>query len=321
MAYPGERRYMNKIWDDLIDHVANAWRTTLAAGSAVVGRVAIDHTTPGDTDMVESRPSCRRNAGADPRDGGVTAADKLAQIANVDPTSDLGAGMGSLSQSTTYYTTAIPRNYHGAAAVTAAIDTQATGAYGANTGAIQITIPQVVGADFYDVFLSTDAAPKWVGRISEAQRAAGDYMIDAVGGISIGGGNPPGTVRINVAGTGLQTSNAIFAYNNGYLPERVVASDGYINCAGYSRAHIYVSLGITGLDVAPVLSIVPFLRGQDGGWYQCELRPLSLLGATGCSLMQDFEMDVDGATGLTVLVDTIAGSAFGYSASFWVELA
>lgn len=36
MAYPGERRFANKLWDDLIDHAQDAWRVTgTAAGGAV----------------------------------------------------------------------------------------------------------------------------------------------------------------------------------------------------------------------------------------------------------------------------------------------
>ncbi len=45
---------------------------------------------------------------------------------------------------------------------------------------VDLTIPQVVGAEYYDIFFSVDANPLWVARITEAQRAAG-CRVTAVG--------------------------------------------------------------------------------------------------------------------------------------------
>lgn len=119
-----------------------------------------------------------------------------------------------------------------------------------------------------------------------------------------------------MAGTGIQSDNGVFAQSNSYRPATVTA----INCAGRSKAHILVKLALTDLRSAPSLSVVPFVANQVSAndWHQGRLEPLSLLGGLGQSLEQDFVLDVDGSTGLVVLVDAIGGQ--GAAASVWVEL-
>jgi hypothetical protein len=302
-----------------LKNLLRALNVNQGAPGATAWPVSISQGTPGTSNLVESKPSCRRNAGALHRSG-ITAVDKVPDLANTDlSTADNGAGTGSLNQSTTYYVTAIPRNALGTCKVAATINTQITGAYGANTGSIRLTIPQRTGATHYGIYLSTDAAPKWVGSITEAQRAAGDYEITAVGVVSAGGGNPPGTVDINVAGTQIQTSHPIFALNTAYITAGITP----INCAGYSRAHVLVELTLADLRSAPACAILPFLLNQLSTHY-CAGEYISLgvsgpLSASGSTLMQDFYLDVDGATGLIVAIGALSGQTA--TVSIWVELA
>ena len=235
---------------------------------------------------------------------------------------DNGAGTGSLNQNTTYYVAAIPGNRWGPTKIFTP-DSIGTAAYGANDGSLRLTIAQGVGpnasvAEWYDLFLSTDAAPKWVARVTEAQRAAGDFEVTAVGTVAAGGGNPPGTIDVNVAGTGQQTSAANFAQSNAYVPN-VAAGITSINCANFSKAYIYASLVVTDLRSAPSLSIVPFFYNTIGTeWHQGNLEVVNVLQALGQSLKQTFVLDVNGEDGLRILVDTIAGQAA--AASIWYEL-
>jgi hypothetical protein len=179
-----------------------------------------------------------------------------------------------------------------------------------------VTIAQCVGAEYYDLFLSTDAAPKWVARITEAQRAAGGYIVTAEGTVEPGGSNPGGTVDINVAGAGIQVNNSVFLQNNAYIPASVTPLD----CTGKSRAYVYVKLHLDGLGSVPELKLIPFFANQSSAadWHQGELVTVSVLGGAGQSLEQNFVLDVDGSTGMVILVDTISGQ--GAATSIWVEL-
>lgn len=257
-----------------------------------------------------------RGTGALHRDA-ITATDKIADFVDASVTlADNGAGTGSLAASTTFYATAIPGNRWGPCKVNTTIDSLASAAYGGATGSYRMTIAQATGAEWYDIFLSTDAAPKWVGRITEAQRAAGDFEITAVGTVAAGGGNPAGTVDVNLVGTGIQTSNAVFAQNNAYRPATVTA----IDCTGKLKAIVHVKLALTDLRSAPTLSLVPFFRNASSTseWHQGARTVVQVLGGLGQALEQIFEIDVQAASALVILIGEITGQ--GAAASVWVEL-
>lgn len=178
--------------------------------------------------------------------------------------------------------------------------------------AVRIAFAAVPGADGYDVFLSTAAQPLWVTRITEAQRAAGG-IVSSVGGYAAGGA--PNSIDIGIVGTGLACNVAPFTANNAYTPATVTA----LNCTGWSKARVLVKLAVTDLRSAPSLSLVPFLKNQvsSGDWHAGASLSLSVLSALGYPLAQELAIDVDGATGLVVLVDTISGQ--GAAASVWIE--
>lgn len=111
----------------------------------------------------------------------VTEVDKLADFDAGDYVSaDGGVGTGTLNASTTYYVAVIPGNEFGPTKAASVFDNVATAASGLNTHSVTISIPEK-GGDYYDIFVSVDAAPKWVARISEAERLLGG-KITAVGG-------------------------------------------------------------------------------------------------------------------------------------------
>ena len=67
---------------------------------------------------------------------------------------------------------------------------------------VLLTIPQVVGAESYVIFFSTDAAPKRLAEVTEAQRAAGCSItaVEVVGAPYAA--QPAGTVTLKLVGTG-----------------------------------------------------------------------------------------------------------------------
>lgn len=180
--------------------------------------------------------------------------------------------------------------------------------------AVRIAFAAVTGADGYDIFLSTDAAPKWIGRITETQRQAGG-IFSAVGVYSAGGA--VNSIDIGIPGTGQQTTAASFTSNNAYTPASVTP----VSCAGWSLAHIQIKLALTDLRSAPSFAWLPFFQSQvsNSDWFMGALQSLSLLGATGQALCQDYYLQVDGATALACLIDAISGQ--GAAASMWVEKA
>ena len=264
------------------------------------------------------------NVGLSIRAAGVLHRDAITAIDKITPfvtgnitTADNGAGTGSLTASLTYDIAVVPGNRWGPTSIQATINTQATAAYGGNTGSIRLTFGAATGADWYDIFLSDAAAPLWVARVTEAQRAAGDFEVTAVGTVASGGGNPAGTVDVNVAGTGIATSNAVFVQNNAYTPATPTA----ISCADYAKAMLKIKLALTDLRSAPTLRLVPFFRNElsTGEWHQGSIVTVALLGALGQSLEQEFELDVRDTDNLVILVDTISGN--GAACSICIELA
>lgn len=277
------------------------------ASGATITKAAKDTTGAGGALADHVITNARRNAGVLHRNA-ITAADKLAAPGTVTLSGQTG---GSLVSATTYYVSVAAYNQWGATTPATVVSTTP----GGSNGTLRAAFSQVTNAVGYDVFLSTDSgAPKWVGRVTEAQRAGG-IVITAVG--TTGAGGAAGAVDIQVPGTGIQTTNAVFSGNNAYTP----ATPTPINCAGYSRAHVHVKLALTDLRSAPALSLVPFFQDQQSGadWFQGQLLAVPLLGAVGQSLEQDFEIDVDGATNMVILVDTVSGQ--GAAATVWVELA
>jgi hypothetical protein len=237
---------------------------------------------------------------------GITAVDKVTvgTITAADQPAVAGV-MAAVEHKVAY----APGNAYGTAGASAIVAVTPT-----LNKSVDITMPQATGATYYDVFFSTDAAPKWVGRVTEAQRAAG-CAITAVGTIDPEGGTE-GIVNVRLVGTGIATTNAVFAQNNAYTPD-TVAAVGSVDCTGKTKAYVHVQVTLTDLRSAPSLNIVPFLKNAAGVYYQGQMQSVLLLAGLGQSLRQVFEVDVDAADEMVVLVGTIAGQ--GASVAIQVE--
>ena len=168
---------------------------------------------------------------------------------------------------------------------------------------LDLTVPQVVGATYYDVFCSTETTdPKWVGRITETERADG-CSITAVGTIGAVGPGGVGVVNIQVDGTGLASTNAIFVGNNAYIVSGITPLD----CSGYNKVIADASLSITDFRAAPALTIIPLFSSDGTTWYAGAARAMSIMTSAGHPLNQQFEIDVQGEAKVAILIDSIAG--------------
>lgn len=192
---------------------------------------------------------------------------------------------------------------------------QATALDGNDTHCIRTAITQVVSAGAYLISCSVDAAPKLVGYVTEAERAAGG-VLTAFG--TVGAGSVAGSIDVALAGTGIQTSHAAFAVNTAHLP----GAPTLVNCAGYARALITLRARLSKTAVwatTPALSVIPWLKDQEGSadWGSGTVITPSLLVAATDTLTQCYTLEVDGAVGLAVTVAVLTGLA---SVDVYVEL-
>jgi hypothetical protein len=232
---------------------------------------------------------------------GITAVDKLSAITI---TAANQAGVVGVMANASHNCAVAPRNAYGSVGASAIVAVTPT-----LNKTVDITVPQCEGATHYDVFFSTDAAPLWVGSITEAQRAAG-CAITAVG--TVGAGGSAGVVNVRLVGTGAASS----AYaNNAYS----LAGITEIDTRSKTKAYVYVSMTLTDFRTAPTLSIVPFLKNAYTGLFaQAQAQAVSLLAAVGQSLNQVFAVDVDGSEALKVPIGTLTG--YGASVNIHIEL-
>jgi hypothetical protein len=190
----------------------------------------------------------------------VTAPDKLLTPANAAG-ADVTTG-GVLAASTAYKANVAASNAWGTT-VSAVTQTINTAADGNPTHMIKLTLVQVVDADCYDIFMSTDANPLWVARITESERALGG-QINVVGGPVIGNLSAGVAAAVRSTLTADPNVSAMFTVSGTgadviLTRKTKVANDGNLNmaitngtCLGITPAG--TSANTTG-GVLPVLQI------------------------------------------------------------------
>jgi len=285
----------------------------LMAGNNYIGTVSILSDSDGNAVRVNSDGSINarltgsRTAVIAHRTA-ITSVDKVPAITIT--AADQPATAGSLT-AVAHGIGVAPGNSYGSAGVSALVTVTPT----ANKS-IDITIPQANGAEYYDILLSTaTTAPLWVGRVTEAQRAAGCAVI-GVGNIDTDASSA-GIVNVQVVGTGQASTSVNFAYNNAYIPAGITA----ISCVGKLKAYAHVAFSLSGdLRSTPSLAIVPFFQNSNANtWYNGQAQTVLLQsGSPGQCFNQVFEFDVDSAENMIILIDTISGQ--DASVSIEVEL-
>lgn len=224
----------------------------------------------------------------------ITAADVLAVPGTV--TTSLQSG-GSLATSA-MNNKVVAGNTYGRTTATAG--TQRTPAGGTLT--IRMALAAVTGATFYDIYLSTDADPKFVGRITEAQRAAG-CIISAQN--TVGGGGTPGAVDVQVAGTGLQSSSTA-AQNTAYSLPTPVA------CDQYQYIDFDIAMTVTPDNtVSPSLAIIPFFYNpRTQTYFAGAVQTLSFGGFSNVyqPMTQRMRIECRGCPNVALVIASIAGT-------------
>lgn len=266
----------------------------LGAGSALIGKVGIDQTTPGTTNKViggaiATTPAAYRSA--------ITAADVIAAPGTVTCTKQAG---GSATAGT-YTVFVVAGNAYGRTTATQGNTTVTTETTNLT---VRAAFAQVTGATFYDLYCSTDsAAAKFVGRVTETQRASG-IKLTAVN--VTGAGGAAGAVDIEVPGTGLAVNGGQLAVNTAY---NIPASP--VDCTGYQYVDFDLSFSRTGDSAAMGLTVIPFfLNSRTSVYHMGAVQTIAFGGTSGAysANKQRLRVECRGNSGVALVVASIAGT-------------
>ena len=222
---------------------------------------------------------------------------------------DINAGAGTVtctkqaggSATAGVYTVfVVARNIYGA---TVAKQGNATVTTETTNLTIRAAFATVTTATSYDIYCSTDgAAAKWVGQITEAQRASG-ILITAVG--VTGAGGTAGAVDIQVPGTGA-------AVNAGHLAQPTAYTiPTPVDCTGYQYVDFDVKMLVSGPAAAPTLKVIPFfLNSRTGTYFAGDPVTFTFGGATTVfqPLQQRIRVTAQGCSGVSLVVASISGT-------------
>lgn len=167
---------------------------------------------------------------------------------------------------------------------------------------VRAAFAAVTGATHYDIYVSTDADPKWVGRITEAQRGTG-IKITAVG--VTGAGGTAGAVDVEAVGTGLQAATTA-AVNTAY---NIPASP--VDCTGYQYVDFDLTFSRTGDAVASALTVIPFFYNSRTATYQAGTISTISFGGTAAAYSgnkQRLRVDCRGNDAIALIVAAITGT-------------
>jgi len=167
-------------------------------------------------------------------------------------------------------------------------------------------ITQLAGAVSYDIYCSIDASPKWVGRITEAQRLSG-IKLTAVG--TTGAGGTANAVDVEVPGTGLVGATTA-AVNTAYV---IPGTGTVVDCSGYQYCDFEITASTTGDAVALAVNLLILVTNtRRVGYGMNTTTPVTLTfgGTTGNlqPLIQRYRAEVRGSSAVWCLVQSIAGT-------------
>lgn len=137
---------------------------------------------------------------------------------------------------------------------------------------LRIAVAQITGAEYYDIFLSTAAAPLWVCRLTEAQRATGDRICSTVGVLTARAGSTvAGTIDIGIVGTGVASTAAPFNVNTALTPAAITP----FSAVGYQNAIMLFKIVQSNVLVAPSFNFRLMVQSvtSPGDWYQLTSAP------------------------------------------------
>lgn len=237
---------------------------------------------------------------------GVTAPDVISPVPSMTTWAIPGAGPAAA----TYRAKIVAGSIYGRTTSTQGSDVITSG--GNLTG--RIAFAQVSHADYYDIFYSAIADPLWVARITEAQRAAG-CVVTEVG--VVGAGGVPGSVDIQVAGTGGAVGSA-FAQNIAYYLDDIPV----FRLSARGRLIIYTELSAQGQTAAPALTTLPFVyRSSLGLWlHQSQAQQIWVYGGAN-QAYSAWQQGIIATFAPYGLVKVAVASMAGLGASVTIHLA
>lgn len=290
----------------LLPDAVGAWGATgIAPPSLTAGQVAIWN---GDAWNAGSPPSPTSQSPAATSTVVVATAPVAyrAAVVNADLLAAVGVitctvQAGGAATAGTYTVFAAAGNKYGRTTATQGNTTVVT--TGSNL-TVRAAFGQVAGAEFYDLYCSVDgAAAKFVGRVTEAQRASGIH-ISAENVTSAGG--TAGAVDIQVPGTGRAVNAGQLAQNTAYaMPAQL------INAQGYQYVDYDITFHSTGDIVAPSLVVVPFWFNSLTGLYvPGAAQQITFGGGAGSynAMTQRLRVQAEGNASIGLLVAQIAGT-------------
>lgn len=176
---------------------------------------------------------------------------------------------------------------------------------------VRAAFAAVAGADYYDIYCSTDANPKYVGRITEAQRAAGGILSGAVPS-TYGAGGAINSIDIYAIGTGTDAATTA-AVNTAY----VMPAESPVGSEFGEDVDFDIALTVTALDAAPsALVVLPFYRNHDGTDYAGSAVTVTFGGATGAVLPLQQRVSVaNRGCPVSLLVVSMTGTGYSLAIS------
>lgn len=277
---------------------------TPVKGTALADGRAIMHVAQGGT--TKDPDSLHRS---------VSAADVIA--APTITSTAVATGVGALTAGT-YKIKVVAVNIYGRTTATAGSDVVTTGA---NLGAI-ITLPTVeatYGAAltnplgkplYYDIYCSTDADPKFVGRVLASAVEATGWILDGSNGGDGQAGSNANTIRVYAIGTGLKAGTTA-AVNTAYkIPEIDDLNNYLLDATGYQYLDLDTELNFGGDTVTPELVFITFLKNAyQSYWYQASSATVTFGGTAAAynSNRQRFRVEVRGNPDVRILVAKMAG--------------
>lgn len=221
--------------------------------------------------------------------------------------------VGQLAAGATVITLATTNLYGGIAAGTA-YGTNACGVLSAaftptENRSVVMTVALPDGAEYADLFLSVDAAPKWVARATRAL-IEGGCSVTAVGTVVANATVGAGKVDIRVVGTGAVSTSARFASTVSTIAVGK-STIQTIDCTGHEVAIVKARVSGGALATTPPLTLIPFELDADGvSWIPGT--PGLVTAGRGA---EEFEVAVRGAPAFRIGVGTpfTAGAIGAYS--------
>ena len=166
---------------------------------------------------------------------------------------------------------------------------------------LDITVPAVIGATYYDVFVSpksVNANPLHVARVYEAMVRATGARIGTDGVVTAAGG--AGKISVKKIGTGITCSDTYFTKNRAYI----IPDIDPIPFSGPGTLKLFVNTAIENFGVIPSVKLRIMITPNDTAkidWYCDEIVILD-------ELRPELKMPIEGNGYIMILIEELVGN-------------